>query len=169
MARVSLTITLYKSELIYDVENKTYLTGRSRLNGSNHEEVANMQASEDDENRNQILRSFTNALGALRTKLSEYLSLTATTSNDAMMDDDTNISLALSMPNNYNKNTVDTITAAAHQYFVNTAVADWFTITNKADAADYVAQAAANLETLREALNKRSRPTYTAPTTTGGN
>lgn len=163
MARVPLTITLYKSELLYDVENKTYLTGRSRSNGTNHEEVANMQASEDDENRNQILRSFTNALGNLRTKLSEYLSLTTTSSDDALMSDDDNISLALSMPSNYNKNTVDAITGALHQYFVNTAVGDWFAITNKADAADYVAQAAANLEALREALNKRSRPTYTAP------
>ena len=163
MARVPLTITLYKSELLYDVENKTYLTGRSRSNGTNHEEVANMQASEDDENRNQILRSFTNALGNLRTKLSEYLSLTTTSSDDALMSDEENISLALSMPSNYNKNTVDAITGALHQYFVNTAVGDWFAITNKADAADYVAQAAANLEALREALNKRSRPTYTAP------
>lgn len=163
MARVALNITLYIAELIYDVENKTYLTGRSRGNGNNHEEVANMQASEDDENRNQILRSFGNALGALKTKLSEYMNLTATTSSDALISGSDNISLSLSMPSNYNKTTVDTITAAAHQYFVNSAVAEWFTITNKADASDYVSLAGVNLEQLREAINKRVRPTYTAP------
>lgn len=163
MARVALTITIHTSELIYDVENKTYLTGRSRGNGQNHEEVANMQASSDDENRNQILRSFGNALGVLRNKLAEYLSLTATTSSDVLLSESSPISIALSMPSNYNKNTIDAITAALHMFFVNTAVADWFTITNKADAADYVTQSAANLETLREALNKRVRPTYAAP------
>ncbi len=163
MARVALTITIHTSELIYDVENKTYLTGRSRGNGQNHEEVANMQASSDDENRNQILRSFGNALGVLRNKLSEYLSLTATTSSDVLLSESSPISIALSMPSNYNKNTVDAIIAALHMFFVNTAVADWFTITNKADAADYITQSAANLETLREALNKRVRPTYSAP------
>lgn len=163
MARVSLTITLYKSELIYDVENKTYLTGRSRSDGTNHEAVANMQASEDDENRNQILRSFTSALADLRTKLSEYLSSTSTTGSDALMDGTENISVTLTMPSNYNKATVDTITSALHQYMVNTAIGDWFAITDKADAADYISKAAANLETLREALNKRVRPSYSKP------
>lgn len=164
MARKSVTITLYASELLYDVENKTYLTGRSRQNGNNHEEVANMQASEDEENRNQILRSFGNALGSLKTKLSEYLNLSETSSNDALLDGTKNISISLQMPSNYNESTVDTITSAAHQYFVNTAVGDWFAITNKADASDYISQAAANIETLREALNKRVQPTYTKPT-----
>ena len=163
MARVSLTITLYKSELIYDVENKTYLTGRSRSDGTNHEAVANMQASEDDENRNQILRSFTSALADLRTKLSEYLSSTSTTGSDALMDGTENISVTLTMPSNYNKATVDTITSALHQYMVNTAIGDWFAITDKIDAADYISKAAANLETLREALNKRVRPLYSKP------
>lgn len=163
MARVSLTITLYKSELIYDVENKTYLTGRSRSDGTNHEAVANMQASEDDENRNQILRSFTSALADLRTKLSEYLSSTSTTGSDALMDGTENISVTLTMPSNYNKATVDTITSALHQYMVNTAIGDWFAITDKIDAADYISKAADNLETLREALNKRVRPSYSKP------
>lgn len=163
MAQVSLTVTLYMSELIYDVENKTYLTGRSRSNGTNHEEVANMQASEDDENRNQILRSFTSSLADLKTKLSEYFSSTATTGNDALISRTDNITVTLAMPSNYNKATVETITSALHQYMVNSAVGDWFAITNKADASDYVSKAAANLETLREALNKRIRPSYTNP------
>ncbi len=61
MAKKTITITLYMSELIYDVQNKTYLTGRSRSTGKNHEEVAHMQANDDDENANQIARSIGNA------------------------------------------------------------------------------------------------------------
>lgn len=159
MAKKSITITLYMSELIYDVQNKTYLTGRSRDNGQNHEEVANMQANDDDENANQVVRSIGNAFGTLKTKLSEYLVENGTTVNDALISDSTNLTVALSMPSNFNQATNDTISAALHQYIVNTAIADWFTITNKADAADYVALAGANLEQVREAINKRVRPT----------
>lgn len=36
MAKKVIAITLYMSELVYDVQNKTYLTGRSRKTGSNH-------------------------------------------------------------------------------------------------------------------------------------
>lgn len=163
MARKTLALTLYASEIIYDVENKTYLTGRSRGNGSNHEEVANMQANEDDENRNQILRSIGNALGVLRTKMSEFIVGSATTANDALINGESNITITLTLPSNYNQATADSIAAAAHQYFVASATADWFTITNKADAADYVAVASASLEQLREAINKRVRPTRTTP------
>ena len=163
MARKSITITLYMSELIYDVQNKTYLTGRSRDNGNNHEEVANMQANDDDENANQVLRSLGNAFGTLKTKLSEYLVEAGTTANDALISGSTNLTVALTMPSNFNQATNDTITAALHQYMVNMAVADWFTITNKADAGDYVNMAAANLQQVRESVSKRVRPTRTTP------
>ena len=163
MAKQTITITLYKSELVYDVQNKTYLTGRSRQTGENHEEVANMQANDDDENANQILRSLGNAFATLKTKLSEYLEESGTTTNDIQMDGTGEITVSMKVPSNFNKATNDTISAALHQYLVNTAIGDWFTITNKNDAADYIAKAAADLEQIREAVNKRVRPTRSTP------
>jgi hypothetical protein len=68
------------------------------------------------------------------------------------------------MPSNYNMATIDAITQGIHQYIVNTAVAEWFDITDKADASDYLSAAAANLNVIREAINKRERPIRTAPT-----
>lgn len=159
MAKKTLTITEYMSELIYDIQNKTYLTGRSRQTGSNHEEVANMQANDDDENANQIFRSIGNAFAELKTKLSEYLVEDGTTSNNALINTESNITITLQMPSNYNQTTRDTISTAIHQYIVNSSIGDWFTITNKNDAADYVTLATANLEQIREAINKRVRPT----------
>lgn len=163
MARKNITITLHKSELLYDVQNLTYLTGRSRADGKNHEEVANMQANDDEENQNQILRSIGNAFSELKTKLSEYLSSTETKGDNILTDATGKFSVSLSMPGNYQQSTVETIAAAAHQYIKNSAVADWFTIVNKADAADYFKLAGANLEQIREALNKRVRPTRPIP------
>ena len=161
MAKKIISITLYMSELIYDVQNKTYLTGRSRQTGTNHEEVANMQANDDDENANQIMRSIGNAFANLKTKLSEYINESGTSTNDKQISSTGNLTLSLNMPPNYNNASNDTISTALHQYLVNSAIGDWFTITNKNDASDYITLAAANLEQLREALNKRMRPTRT--------
>ena len=159
MAKKDLTVTLYISELIYDVHNKTYLTGRSRNNGSNHEETAYMQTNDDEEEKNQIVRSLGNAFATLKTKLSEYLFLTDTTSDNELLDSSTNLTLSLSMPSNYNQSTADSIAQCAHRYLVNSAIGEWFTITNKVDANDYAALANVNLAELREAINKRVRPT----------
>lgn len=161
MAKKVIAITLYMSELIYDVQNKTYLTGRSRQTGTNHEEVANMQANDDDENANQIMRSIGNAFANLKTKLSEYINENGTSTNDKQLSSTGNLTLSLNMPPNYNNASNDTISTALHQYLVNSAIGDWFTITNKNDASDYITLAAANLEQLREAVNKRMRPTRT--------
>ena len=161
MAKKIISITLYMSELIYDVQNKTYLTGRSRKTGTNHEEVANMQANDDDENANQIMRSIGNAFANLKTKLSEYINESGTSTNDKLISSTDNLTVSLNMPPNYNNASNDTISTALHQYLVNSAIGDWFTITNKNDASDYITLAAANLEQLREAVNKRMRPTRT--------
>jgi hypothetical protein len=161
MAKKNLTVTLYTSEILYDVMNKTYLTGRSRFIGTNNEEVANMQANEDEENENQLLRSIGNAFSYLKTRLSEYIEETATTVTNNLLTKDKNLTITLVLPSNVNQATSDTVSSAAHQYIVNLAMADWFTITNKADAADYAAKAEANLQELREAINKRVRPVRT--------
>lgn len=159
MAKKTISITLYMSELIYDVQNKTYLTGRSRNTGDNHEQVANMQANEDEENQNQVVRSIGNAYANLKTKLSEYIEDSGSTASNILLSASDNLQINLVMPSNFNPATNDTIGAALHQYIVNSAIGEWFTITNKADAADYLTLAAANLAEIREAINKRVRPT----------
>ena len=159
MAKKTITITLYMSELIYDVQNKTYLTGRSRNNGKNFEEVANMQANDDDENSAQIIRSIDNAFSTVKTKLAEYIEEAGTTSDNKLPDGTSNISISLKMPSNFNQASINSISSALHKYIVNMSIADWFTITNKADAADYITLAASNLVEVIEAINKRVRPT----------
>lgn len=162
MAKQTITITLYMSELVFDVQNKTYLTGRSRTNGENFEQVANMQADDEEENSKQILRSIGNAYGSLMAKLSEYVDSNLTTATDKIIDENANLTIALQMPGSYNKAANEAVVAAVHQYIVNTAIADWFVITNKSDAVEYANLAAVNITQLREALNKRVRPARTA-------
>lgn len=158
MAKKTIIITEHISELMYDIQNKTYLTGRSRYTGTNHEEVANMQANEDDENANQIIRSIGNAFSYLKTKLAEFLLEEGTTANNTQISVESDLVLTLMLPSNYNQATTDSVSVAVHKYIVNTAIGDWFAITNKNDAADYVTMATNNLEEIREAINKRVRP-----------
>lgn len=161
MAKKTITITLYMSELIYDIQNKTYITGRSRQNGNNFEEVANMQANDDEENLNQITRSIQNAYSLAKIKLSEYIEESGTTGSNELASSEENITVSLKMPGNYNESTVESISSAVHQFIVNTAVGEWFSMTNKADAADYFNLAAGCITDIREAINKRVRPTRT--------
>ena len=171
-----ITITLYLSELKYDIHNKTYLTGRSRQGGDNYEFVAAMQSNDDDEDLNQLLRVMQNAYNRLKTEVAEYiiedgcncscLCDTCTCSggeegDNILLEDgeDETLTIGLQMPSNYNVGTVGTVTQECHQYIVNMAVGEWFNITNKNDAKEYYEMAAANLGVIRKALSKRVRPT----------
>ena len=171
MAKKTINITLYMSELIYDVENKTFLTGRSRKaeameagsESRSAERTANMMANEDDEIRNQVLRSLTSAFASLKTKLSEYLNESGTTANNVLLSDSTNLVVSLEMPSNFNETTRVAVATAMHQYMVNMAIGEWFVMTDKADAGDYLGMAAANIEQVHEAINKRVRPLRPTP------
>ena len=120
-----------------------------------------MQANEDEENESQLLRSIGNAFAYLKTRLSEYIEETTTTTSNILLDKSKNLTLTLVLPSNVNQATSETISSSAHQYITNMVMADWFTITNKADATDYAAKAEVNLQELREAINKRVRPVRT--------
>lgn len=157
----TINLILQISEIVYDIQNKTFLTGKSRRDGANHELVANMQANDDEENANQVLRSISMAFATLKTKLGEFLDLSKTTATNELISSDEKLMLALILPSNYNTSTTDTLVAAAHQYIVSSAVADWFTITYKKDAPEYAALAEVSLKVISEAVNKRTRPIRT--------
>ena len=155
---MEITLTLKMSEIIYDIQNKTYLTGRSAANGENHSHVANMQANDDEENEAQILRSITTAYSILRNRFAEFLNDQTPLSNNDILDGKEDIQISLTMPSNFNSSVAKTIGEAAHQFIVSTAIADWFSITAKGETADYDVVAKESVRILEEALCKRKRP-----------
>lgn len=155
---MQLTITIDIKELIYDIQNKTYLTGRSRSDGANYRQVALMQANDDDENYNQIMRSIGNAFARVHNELSEVVELRQLNGNNTLQLSDDTRTITLMMPSNFNSSATDAIAAAIHQYVVTYATAEWFMITNKNDTEDYSRLSKESLELLRESLCKRSRP-----------
>ncbi|MDE6696541.1 MAG: hypothetical protein K2K25_06645 [Muribaculaceae bacterium] len=156
-----LTLTIDIQELVYDIQNKTYLTGRSRGDGKNYRQVALMQANNDDENLNQIMRSIGNALAKVKSELSESLKSTLKEVDNTLNVDMKSLPLTLHMPDNFNNAAADSIIAAIHQFIVAYVTSEWFMITNKADTEDYKRVAETSLEMLRESLCKRSKPSRT--------
>lgn len=158
-----LTIIEEVEELIFDIRNKTYLTGQAREaeGGKSYQAVSNMQVSNEDENSYQIRRSLENAFSSLKSQLCEWLQEDRTMSDNrvvAEIDNDDQLVLVFKMPLNYNVASVDSLGDGIHSYLVNTAIAEWFTITNKEDAEAYVAYSAISLENIKRALYKRIRP-----------
>lgn len=161
-SKKTLTVTQQVKELIYDIQNKAYLTGQAReAGGMGYQAASNMQASDDDENSYQIRRSLANAFSSLKSLLGEYLNEDKTTSDNLLydeIDNDGELSLAFLLPSNYNNASADSLGNGIHAYLVDMALGDWFTITNKEDAQTYIAHSAVSLETVKRALYKRSRP-----------
>lgn len=161
-SKKTLTVTQQVKELIYDIQNKAYLTGQAReAGGMGYQAASNMQASNDDDNSYQIRRSLANAFSSLKSLLGEYLNEDKTTSDNLVneeIDNDGQLSLEFLLPSNYNNASADSLGNGIHAYLVDMALGDWFTITNKEDAQTYIAHSAVSLETVKRALYKRSRP-----------
>ena len=161
--RKILTVTQRVKELIFDVQNKAYLTGQAREaeGKKTYEAASNMQASDDVENSYQIRRSLANAFSALKSLLGEYLSENSTTSDNLInqeIDNDGVLKLVFELPSNYNNASADSVGNGIHAYLVDMALGDWFAITNKEDAETYIAHAKVSLDNVKRALFKRSRP-----------
>ena len=163
-SKKTLTVTLEVKELMHDIMNKAYLTGQAlEPDGTKgYEAASNMQASEDEDNSYQLRRSLANSFSALKSLLGEYLNEDKDDSNNRIqkvIDNDGQLQLAFLLPSNYNNASADSLGNGIHAYLVDMVLADWFTITNKADAQDYLNHSAVSLETVKRALYKRSRPT----------
>lgn len=157
-AKKAVTATIKIDWLLYDIMNETFLRGRTIQNKENHKEVASMFASEDEENREKILRSIKKGFAEVKTELAEYLDEDGTTTDNSHYDGSTDLSLTLQMPSNFNEAATTGVGEAIHDYLKNTAIAEWYMVTNKADAEQYALLAQASMASILQAVSKRSRP-----------
>lgn len=158
-AKKPVKVTIKISWLLYDIMNETFLRGRTIQNKDNHKEVASMFASEDEENREKILRSIKKAFAEVKTELAEYLNENGTTTDNSHYDGTTDLVLNLTMPSNFNEAATAGVGEAVHDYLKNMAIAEWYLVTNKADADQYVALANKSMANIQQSVSKRSRPT----------
>lgn len=157
------TVNIDVATVLYDVRNKAYITGNSRMASGavGYEAGSKMQASEDNEEDDELKRNMTTYFCTLKSKLGEYLDEETTTTDNLIKDLIENegvLTLAFRLPTNYNNASADALGAGIHAYLVDLILANWFSITNPQDAKGFTEHAAAMLEDVRAALYKRSRP-----------
>lgn len=158
----TINVKLEVKEIIFDIQNKAFLTGQAReAGGTNYEAASNMQVSDDEENSYQIRRSLSTSLAVLKSIVSEYLANESDESDnrlDSDIDEDGTIELIFNMPSNFNKSSVDALGKSIHSYLVDKSLADWFAINSATDAAIYLERSVVDLDNVKRALCKRSRP-----------
>ena len=117
-AKKSVTATIKISWLLFDI-----------MNEDNHKEVASMFASEDEENREKILRSIKKGFAEVKTELSDYLNEDGTTTDNSHYDGSADLTLNLTMPSNFNEAATTGVGEAIHDYLKNSAIAELSTTT----------------------------------------
>ena len=120
------TITLKKDEILYDIENTTYLVGNSRSTGDNFEQVSNMQNSGEGEDRNFVLRSIETAYAEVKRILSRYINEDMAAANNELMLATGDFVLSLNVVDVFNESATESLKGAAHEYIISSALMDWF-------------------------------------------
>ena len=121
-----ITITLKKDEILYDIENTTYLVGNSRSTGDNFEQVSNMQNSGEGEDRNFVLRSIETAYAEVKRILSRYINEDMAATNNELMLATGDFVLSLNVVDVFNESATESLKGAAHEYIIASALMDWF-------------------------------------------
>lgn len=158
MAKKNIEVVISMPDVVYDIYNDSYLTGKSRVMDGRPDLIAAMQADEDDDDVGHIQRSVSSAWSKLKYALSEYLVDDGKTANSGLIDIKSDLTLTLAMPSNFNESARWAIADCVHRYLVHYALFEWFLVTNKNDAMEYGELAKGELVQLQAALSKRVRP-----------
>lgn len=160
----TITITIAKDELLYDIENTSYLVGNNRSTGDNFEQVSNIQNSGEGEDRNFILRSVENAFNEVKRNLSRYIDETKIEANNDLMEATGDFVLTLKVVDMFNEASTDTLKSAAHEFIASSALMDWFANVKPDEMAIYQnRRVEANVSMLSALYRKKApaRPTST--------
>lgn len=179
----SLSITLYLSEILYDIRNKAFLTGRSRETADNQAQISWSQLSGDEPEMGQIMRSVESALAVVQTKLAPYLEeitrerilrehhpprhrrphpaepIELPAEDDVLMPSEEHaITLQLLMPDNYNQAFVPALSSSIHNFIVAAVLGEWFVISYPNEAKAYLQWAEGESANIKACLEKRIKP-----------
>lgn len=158
--RITLTISEQVKELVYDIRNKAHLLARSAEDaGLPYKAASNMQPSDEDENDYQIHRSLEMAFLQLQSSLGGYLLDTPDAEGQNLtgreVENEGVLTLSLDLPPCDKRPSADALAKAVHAYLVDATLADWFSLTNKAEAELYIARSQVGLKTIRRILFSR--------------
>lgn len=155
----TLTVTLVKSEIIYDAQNVTYIIGKNLTDGTNQEAVSKIILNDDEENKNKVYRAMQAAWYEMLLEISSYVNYDLGSSTNNVLDrSDDNLVASLSVPTTFDKSALNGLTSHMHSYMVNKVLYDWYLTSNGDKATAYLTDAANDLQMINNAINKRVAP-----------
>lgn len=160
MSKKEVKVTIHLTEVIYDIQNKTYISGEvAGASGDSAEQVAMQQADSEDWSENQIMRSIGNSFSRIQSSISEYWGMSsADETNTQMQSGARNPIIKLYMPMNYNATTLRDVSQAIHQTLVYQAIGDWYMLVRPSGADVWHRMADDQIGRLRLLLSRRLRP-----------
>lgn len=140
--------------LLYEIENETWLRGRSVAG----KEKADIRITPDPGVKERVFRSLQSAYTEIENLLGEYLRGQRNDRTNELWQHNKDISIRLWLPDNYETSSIDSVTQSIHSYLRDKSVADWYSITNVEEAKLYASRAEQASITLRESISRRRRP-----------
>ena len=153
-----ITITLTKSELLFDIENTAFLVGRNQSDGANFEQVHNIQNTGASEDRAFILRSIETAFLDAKKVLSRYIDESNRKTNNELMDETGDLVITLVHAYMFNEAATDSLRSAIHEYIVSSSLLDWFSIVKLDKVQVYEKRRQAAAIAILDAFFRRNAP-----------
>lgn len=155
MAIKEVNITLQYDELLYDIQNRTYLLGRGR---EGEKPQALTQSTDDAESLNPAKRYVDRGLSMARDAVSEWCPYGAIVADNRLGSGSGSVTFTLRMPTNYNDGSTPALAAAIHDYVASSTIAEWLNDVSPNDASRYTLSSAEALAKVKEAVLSRKRP-----------
>jgi len=158
MAKKHIIITLQKSELLYDIDNRTWLAGNA-VSLKDAAKGSEMQTSEETAHRSHALRSLATAWKRLKSKLSEWVEEDKTTANNVLESNTGTLQITLAMPTNFAESATEDLASSLHDYLINASLAEWYITLSEPDLAKpYSALAVIAMTSAIASTYRRRRP-----------
>lgn len=138
---MNITLKLYKSELMYDLQNDTHIIAQGRFNQGEAAKASYGLQADNDADRAKVIRTMQLAANEVKNIISSFLqNSSSTTSNNAQLniaDDDDAIVYVLEVSSRFNQSFTEALTTHCHRYIVNRMLCDWFVATKPELAKNY--------------------------------
>lgn len=139
---MNITVKLYKSELIYDVQNDGHIIAQAKINkGTATKEAFGLQADNAADTK-KLLRSMQTNVQEVKNRISYFLqnsvsSQVADNAQLSMTDANDAIELTLIVSDRFNPSFIEPLTMHCHNFVLNRMLRDWFLATSPELAQNY--------------------------------
>lgn len=167
----TVSIKLYKSELLYDVYNETNISGNAKFTGDNSQFIYYMKANGETQTVDKMLRCLYKSTEELKAFLLPYLASPSSGSDTSeerfnilgdVTGDDDFMEIKMNVSKRLNKSMLDSICQLAHRFIYLEMLVDWMRSVKPDECTGYMNEMSVISSSLRSCFFKLppNRPTH---------